>query len=247
MAVDGAATPSSPLLRMQGVSAAYGYVGVLNAIDLEIDRGEVVCLLGRNGAGKTTAIRTICGLLWPSAGSVTLAGRDISRATPMEIVAAGVSTVPEGRRVFASLTVRENLVLGAYSRADRRPGLVDCSEIFDLFPRLAERANQRAGTLSGGEQQMLAMGRAMMAKPQLLLLDEPSMGLAPILIEAVFDTIDSLAQRGITTLLVEQNAVAALDVSDRAYVLEQGRIVSHGPAAALSNDDAIRRSYLGIK
>jgi branched-chain amino acid transport system ATP-binding protein len=235
-----------PLLKLHQVSAAYGHVRVLRGIDLSVDAGEVVCLLGRNGAGKTTAIRTICGLLPASVGTVRFAGRDITRATPMDIVGAGIATVPEGRRVFASLTVRENLVLGAFSRRRGRPDRTDCSEIYELFPRLAERANQRAGTLSGGEQQMLAMGRALMAKPRLLLLDEPSMGLAPILIEAVFDTIDRLARRGITVLLVEQNAVAALDVADRAYVLEHGHIVQQGLAVDLKDNEDVRRSYLGL-
>jgi len=237
---------AAPLLALQGVSSTYGHVRVLQAIDLAVEAGEVVCLLGRNGAGKTTAIRTMCGLLPAVSGTVRFAGRDITQATPMDIVGAGIATVPEGRRVFPSLTVRENLILGAYSRRKGRPDRTDCGEIYELFPRLAERAGQRAGTLSGGEQQMLAMGRALMAKPRLLLLDEPSMGLAPKLIEAVFDTIDGLARRGITILLVEQNAVAALDVADRAYVLEQGSIVQQGSAMDLKDNAEVRRSYLGL-
>jgi branched-chain amino acid transport system ATP-binding protein len=235
-----------PLLTLSRVEAGYGQSRVLGGIDLEVQEGEVVCLLGRNGAGKTTTIRTICGLLHPTFGSVRFQGQEISRAAPTAIVRSGIGTVPEGRRVFPSLTVEENLLIGAYVRRSGFRAKADLGPVFAMFPRLAERRTQAAGSLSGGEQQMLAMGRALMGRPKLLLLDEPSMGLAPMLIEAVFDTINNLARDGITILLVEQNASAALDVADRAYVLERGLIVQHGPAAELHDHPEVRESYLGM-
>lgn len=234
------------MLNLNAVSAGYAEQStVLFGIDMTVAAGEVVTLLGRNGAGKSTTIKTICGLLKPSAGTILFDGQDITRLGPGEIVELGVAVVPEGRRVFASLTVEENLLMGAYShRKGFRPH-ANLDEIHALFPRLAERRRQLAGTLSGGEQQMLAIGRALMSRPRLLLLDEPSMGLAPILIETIFDTINTLAANGITILLVEQNAVAALDVADRAYVLERGKIVQSGLASVLEQTADIQSSYLG--
>ena len=234
------------LLTLKSVTAGYAEQStVLFGLDITVATGEVVCLLGRNGAGKSTTIKTICGLLKPSAGTISFNGQDITRLAPGAIVGLGMAVVPEGRRVFASLTVEENLLMGAYVH---RQGLIPrahLDEVHALFPRLAERRRQTAGTLSGGEQQMLAIGRALMSRPRLLLLDEPSMGLAPILIETIFDTINTLASNGITILLVEQNAVAALDVADRAYVLERGRIVQSGLASELEQTADIRSSYLG--
>jgi branched-chain amino acid transport system ATP-binding protein len=234
------------MLSLRGVEAGYGeQASVLSGIDIDVAEGEVVCLLGPNGAGKSTTIRTICGLLPTRAGRIEFDGRDITGASPATNVAGGMAVVPEGRRVFPTLSVEENLMMGAYSH---RKGIVP-SESFDdvyaLFPRLAERRTQLAGTLSGGEQQMVAMGRALMVRPRLLLLDEPSMGLAPLLIELVFDTINKLAMQGITILLVEQNAVAALDVADRGYVIERGVVVHAGLAADLEQTSEIQSSYLG--
>ncbi|MES2786066.1 MAG: ABC transporter ATP-binding protein [Pseudomonadota bacterium] len=239
------ATQTPPLLQLIDVHAGYATSEVLAGVSLEVMDGEIVCLLGRNGAGKTTTIRTIAGLLVPTRGSIKIAGVESSRSAPMDIVAAGIAVVPEGRKVFKSLTVEENLYVGAYSR---RSGLIpraSLDRVFELFPRMAERRKQLAGTLSGGEQQMLAMGRAMMAQPRLLLLDEPSMGLAPLLIDLIFETINQLAENGVTILLVEQNATAALDVSDRAYVLERGQIVLSGTSQALEQTEEVRHAYLG--
>jgi branched-chain amino acid transport system ATP-binding protein len=237
---------TQPFLALSAVEAGYGeQASVLCGIDLQVDAGEVVCLLGRNGAGKTTTIRAICGLLPLRSGTMHFDGKDITNAGPTATVAAGIAVVPEGRRVFPTLTVEENLFMGAYSH---RKGIVARSvvdEVYALFPRLAERRRQLAGTLSGGEQQMVAMGRALMVRPRLLLLDEPSMGLAPLLIELVFDTINTLAMQGITILLVEQNATAALDVADRGYVIERGRVAHARLAADLEATSDIRSSYLG--
>lgn len=237
---------SPPLLTLSGVCAGYAPQStVLSGVDMEVRAGQIVCLLGRNGAGKSTTIKTICGLLRPTSGSIVFDGQDITRSNPAAIVALGIAVVPEGRRVFASLSVEENLLMGAYSRRNGIVPRAPLDEIHALFPRLAERRNQLAGTLSGGEQQMLAIGRALMSQPRLLLLDEPSMGLAPILIETIFDTINTLAASGITVLLVEQNAVAALDVSDHAYVLERGRIVQSDLASVLEQTEDIQTTYLG--
>lgn len=236
----------SPLLRLSDVHAAYGAAAVLFGIDLEVRDGEVVCLLGRNGAGKSTTIKTISGLLQPSRGSISFAEQELTGCSPMEIVGRGIAVVPEGRRVFPSLTVQENLTIGAYAKRSGIVPKVALEEIHDLFPRLAERRNQMAGTLSGGEQQMLAMGRAMMARPRMLLMDEPSMGLAPLLIDQVFETINYLAKQGITILLIEQNAAAALDIADRAYVIERGRVVLSGDAADLQESEEVRSTYLGV-
>lgn len=240
------AIAASPLLVLDDVLAGYGQVQVLRGVSLTVGEGEVVALLGRNGAGKTTVIRTICGLLPPRGGRIRLAGDDIGGMPARRVSALGIATVPEGRAVFRSLTVAENLAVGAYGKRTRRaPTRCDFSAVFELFPRLKERRNQPAGTLSGGEQQMLAMGRALMSSPRLLLLDEPSMGLAPMLIDLVFDVIDRLARSGMTILLVEQNAAEALDIADRGYVLEQGCVVRDGPTDLLERDDAVRASYLG--
>ena len=239
---------TTPLLALRSLRAGYlRDVPVLDGVDLEVRRGEIVTLLGRNGAGKSTAIRAICGLLKPSSGEIRFNDVNIAGRDPAAIVKSGIAVVPEGRRVFASLTVEENLTIGAYSH---RSGVVprpSLERLFTTFPRLAERRAQRAGTLSGGEQQMVAMGRALMADPRLLLLDEPSMGLAPMLIETIFDMINILVQSGITILLVEQNASTALDIADRAYVLERGRIVVSGMASDLRSDPEVQASYLGVE
>jgi branched-chain amino acid transport system ATP-binding protein len=234
-------------LALTDIDAGYlPGVRVLFGVSLTVREGEVVSLLGRNGAGKSTIIRVISGLLQPTSGRVSLFGEDVTGSDPADFVSRGAAIVPEGRRVFGSLTVEENLTVGGFAH---RRGLVprpDLDRVYAAFPRLAERRRQQASTLSGGEQQMLAMGRALMARPRLLLLDEPSMGLAPMLIEAVFDMIDTLARDGMTVLLVEQNACEALDVADRAYVLERGRVVRSGEAPALQSDPEIRASYLGV-
>jgi branched-chain amino acid transport system ATP-binding protein len=242
MATDGRA----PRLSIAGLDAAYGRVNALRGINIVVETGEVVCLLGRNGAGKTTLIRTICGTLRPTAGAIHFDGELISHLPAAAIVARGIGTVPEGRGVFPSLTVEENLRMGAYAHRKGPWSHADLGEAFAMFPRLRERRRQLAGTLSGGEQQMLAIGRALISRPRLLLLDEPSMGLAPLLVEAIFDTIDALAGQGMTILLVEQNASAALDLADRAYVLEQGRISHAGSAGALQDDPEVRSAYLGL-
>jgi branched-chain amino acid transport system ATP-binding protein len=237
---------SSPLLAISDLHAAYvAGVDVLKGVSLDVGAGEVVCLLGRNGAGKSTLIKTVCGLLPARSGRIVFAGTDLTGAPAATIVRSGIAVVPEGRRVFSALTVNENLAMGGYSRRGGVGPTWRFERVYDLFPRLAERRSQLAGTLSGGEQQMVAMARALMAEPKLLLLDEPSMGLAPMLIELIFDTINRLASDGITILLVEQNAAAALDVADRAYVLERGRVQRSGSAKAVESDPQIRQSYLG--
>ncbi|WP_144294786.1 ABC transporter ATP-binding protein [Rhodoligotrophos appendicifer] len=232
------------LLRLSGVNAGYIRSDVLVGVDLTINEGEVVCLLGSNGAGKTTTIRTISGELKARQGKVIFAGQEIQGQSPAAVVRAGIATVPEGRSIFPQLTVKENLLMGAYSRK-RSFQRSEIERAFEMFPRLKERQNQAGGTLSGGEQQMLAISRALMAKPKLLLLDEPSMGLAPILVEMVFETVTKLAAEQVTILLVEQNAEAALEVSQRAYVMERGRIVMQGTSAELRDSEGIRAAYLG--
>lgn len=237
------------MLQIQNLYAGYGKVGVLHDISLIVPKGQVVTLIGSNGAGKTTTMRAISGMIKPSGGSISLNGQDISGLTSNKIARSGLAHSPEGRRVFATLSVTDNLLLGAFPRLTfgRERGDVpgDLARVFDLFPRLKERAAQQAGTLSGGEQQMLAMGRALMLNPDVLLLDEPSMGLAPLLVKEVFRIIGELKERGITMLLVEQFAAAALDVADYGYVLENGRISCHGPAQQLKSDPAVRAAYLG--
>jgi branched-chain amino acid transport system ATP-binding protein len=237
------------MLQIQNLHAAYGKVEVLHDVSLSVPKGKVVTLIGSNGAGKTTTMRAISGMIKPTAGSVSLNGKNITGLTSSKIARAGLAHSPEGRRVFATLPVTDNLLLGAFPRLTfgRARGDVqgDLDRVFDLFPRLKERATQLAGTLSGGEQQMLAMGRALMLNPEVLLLDEPSMGLAPLLVKEVFRIISELKERGITMLLVEQFAAAALDVADYGYVLENGRISCHGPAQQLQNDPAVKAAYLG--
>ena len=233
------------LLSLAGVVAGYGGITALKGIALNVDEGEIVTLIGSNGAGKSTTLRAISALIRPRSGHITFDGRAIDAMKAHEVVAAGISQVPEGRGVFARLSIVENLLLGAYQRRDRAAIQEDMERGFVLFPRLRERAGQAAGTLSGGEQQMLAIARALMARPRLLLLDEPSMGLSPILVETIFATIRQIREQGATILLVEQNAAMALEVADRAYVLESGLITLEGSGAALAKDDSVRRAYLG--
>ena len=232
------------MLEVKDINVYYGLIHALRDVSFEVNEGEVVALIGANGAGKTTTLHTITGLLPSKGGTVTFEGKDITRKPGHAIVRLGMSHVPEGRRVFAGLTVAENLRMGAYTRpAGEIPESLKM--VYERFPRLEERKNQAAGTLSGGEQQMLAMGRALMSKPKLLMLDEPSMGLAPILVEQIFDIIRELHAAGTTILLVEQNAQAALSVADRAYVLETGKISLTGTGAELMASDAVRKAYLG--
>ncbi len=234
-----------PLLRVNEIEACYGRVRALHRVSLEVAEGSVVALLGANGAGKTTTLRVISGLLRPTRGSVEFDGRRIDGTTPDRLVRMGIVQVPEGRQIFADLTVRENLLLGGYARRDLGPTRQDPPRVFEYFPRLRERLGQRAGTLSGGEQQMLAIGRALMARPRLLLLDEPSLGLAPMMVKEIFRVISEIRAAGTTVLLVEQNAHMALDVADRAYVLETGRVILGDRSAALRQREEVRRAYLG--
>ena len=233
------------MLTLQTVHSAYGNIQALRGISLQVERGEVVTLIGSNGAGKTTTLRTIMGLLVPWQGEIALEGRRIDGLSTDRIVRLGLAQSPEGRRVFARMSVRENLEMGAFVRRQTGNIAADIEHVFQLFPRLRERAHQRAGTLSGGEQQMLAMGRALMARPKILLLDEPSMGLAPIFVEIIFDIIRTINVEGTTILLVEQNARMALQVAHRGYVLQSGEIILHDRAAELLRSDVVRKSYLG--
>ena len=233
------------LLRLEDLHAAYGPVAALRGLDLAVAPGELVCLIGANGAGKTSTLRAISGLLPPARGRIVFDGREIQRAAPARILEAGIAHCPEGRRVFPYLTVEENLRMGAYVRRDRRGIAEDVERVCAHFPILAERRRQMAGTLSGGEQQMLAIGRALMARPRLILFDEPSLGLAPTVVETTFEIIADIRRRGTTVLMVEQNAYLALRMADRGYVMETGRIVLAGPAAELLADDHVRRAYLG--
>jgi branched-chain amino acid transport system ATP-binding protein len=232
------------MLEVRGLRVAYGGIAAVKGIDLDVARGELVCLIGANGAGKTTTLKAIAGALAPAGGRVLLEGRDVAGVPPHEMVRKGLALVPEGRGVFARLTVEENLRMGAYCRTDAAIG-TDVDRMFALFPRLRERRRQVAGTLSGGEQQMLAIGRAVMSRPKLLLLDEPSMGLAPMAAQSVFATIREIAAGGVTVLLVEQNARAALELARRGYVMESGAIVLSGEAGALLSDPKVREAYLG--
>jgi branched-chain amino acid transport system ATP-binding protein len=233
------------LLELTDVHTYYGAIHALRGISMSIEEGEIVTLIGSNGAGKSTTLRTISGLLKPRQGQILLRNARIDGMAPHQIVSLGVSQSPEGRRVFARMTVHENLEMGAFSRRDRTAVEADFERAYTLFPRLRERASQRAGTLSGGEQQMLAIGRALMAAPKVLLLDEPSMGLAPILVEQIFEIIKTINAQGTTVLLVEQNALMALGVADRGYILQTGEIVLTDQAKALANNEAVRRAYLG--
>ena len=232
------------MLEVEDLHVYYGEIHALKGISLHVGHGEIVALLGNNGAGKTTTLKTVSGLLAPRSGRVLLEGRPIHALPPHEIVARGVAQSPEGRKIFNRLTVVENLEMGAYLRVDAAVR-ADMDGVFELFPRLRERRLQVAGTLSGGEQQMLAIGRALMARPRILLLDEPSMGLAPLLVEQIFDTVSSINRQGATILLVEQNAAIALSVAHRAYVLETGNVVLEGTAAVLYEHPEVRRAYLG--
>jgi branched-chain amino acid transport system ATP-binding protein len=233
------------MLSLENVSVNYGAINALSGVSLHVEKGEVVTLIGANGAGKSTTLRTITGLLEPAAGRVVYEGEDISGAATHKLVARGISMSPEGRGVFANLTVRENLQMGAYLQKNRSQIASDMERVFQMFPRLKEREAQSAGTLSGGEQQMLAMGRALMSRPRLLLLDEPSLGLAPLVVHTIFEAIEEIRSKGTTILLVEQNAHAALKHSDRAYVLETGQIVMEGPSKELAADPRIKEAYLG--
>ena len=233
------------MLELTDVHVQYGNIRSLRGVTLRVAEGELVALIGSNGAGKTTTLRTISGLLRPSPGAITFEGADIHRASTDRIVALGISHCPEGRRIFGSLSVRENLVLGAVSRSDQAAIATDMEMVFELFPLLQERLRQAGGTLSGGEQQMLAIGRALMARPRLLLLDEPSMGLAPVLVEQIFATIAEVNRQGTTMLLVEQNAAMALSIAHRGYVLETGAVVLSGTAGQLAENAEVRRAYLG--
>jgi len=233
------------MLKVEGLQVYYGNIAALKGISLEVNEGEVVTLIGSNGAGKSTTLRTISGLLKPRKGEVTFMGKRIDGMPAHEVVQLGLAQSPEGRRIFQRMTVAENLALGAFLRKDKAEILEDQERMLELFPRLRERINQKAGTLSGGEQQMLAVARAQMTRPKLLLLDEPSMGLAPVLVDLIFATIRKIREQGTTVLLVEQNARAALSVADRAYVLESGKIKLQGPARELRNDPEITKAYLG--
>ncbi|MDQ3754193.1 MAG: ABC transporter ATP-binding protein [Acidobacteriota bacterium] len=233
------------MLTLENISVNYGAIEALRGVSMHVGQGEVITLIGANGAGKTTTLRTITGLLAPRVGRVVYEGEDISGAATHKLVARGIAMSPEGRGVFANLTVRENLQMGAYLKNNKREISEDMERAFTMFPRLKEREAQKAGTLSGGEQQMLAIGRALMSRPRLLLLDEPSLGLAPLVVHTIFESIDEIRSRGTTILLVEQNAHAALKHSDRAYVLETGRIVMEGISKDLANDPRIKEAYLG--
>ena len=232
------------MLEVRDLHVYYGKIHALKGISFRVTEGEIVTLLGNNGAGKTTTLKTLSGLLAPRQGDVLLDGGSLVGAPPHGVVQKGVTHVPEGRRIFNRLSVVENLTMGAYTRSDRDI-TTDMENVFTIFPRLKERRTQVAGTLSGGEQQMLAIGRALMAKPRLLLLDEPSMGLAPVLVEQIFETVLAINRRGVTVLLVEQNAAMALSIAQRGYVLETGRIALEGPAAELAENPEVRRAYLG--
>ena len=235
-----------PLLSLEKLEVAYGGIQAVKGIDLAVEQGELVCLIGANGAGKTTTLKGICGLLPVKSGRIVYGGEDVTGRPAFTLVRRGLAMVPEGRGVFGALTIEENLAMGAYIRNDKDGIKSDIERVFGLFPRLKERRRQTAGTLSGGEQQMLAMGRALMARPKMLLLDEPSMGLAPLLVDQIFSIVAGLKRQGITVLLVEQNAYAALAIADRGYVLETGRISHSGTGRDLLNDQRVREAYLGV-
>ena len=236
---------AEPMLNISDINVYYGAIHAIKGISLVVNQGEIVTLIGANGAGKSTTLRTISGLLKPKTGSITFQGQDIAGTPAHKIVGLGISQVPEGRRIFTEMTVMENLDLGAFIRKDKDGIAADKKRVFELFPRLEERQDQVAGTLSGGEQQMLAMGRALMSRPKLLLLDEPSMGLAPLLIKEIFSIIEDINKSGTTVLLVEQNANMALSIANRAYVLETGRITLSGDAKKLAASEDVRKAYLG--
>ena len=233
------------MLEIKDLEVYYGMIQAIKGISFEVNEGEVIALIGANGAGKTTILHTISGLIAPKKGSITFEGQEITKIPVHKIVENGLAQVPEGRRVFPSLSVLQNLKLGAYTRKDKKEIDDTLKMIYERFPRLEERKNQPAGTLSGGEQQMLAMGRALMSKPRIILMDEPSMGLSPIFVNEIFDIIKQVSASGTTVLLVEQNAKKALSIADRGYVLETGKIVKEGKASDLLNDEAVKKAYLG--
>ncbi|NLV20959.1 MAG: ABC transporter ATP-binding protein [Syntrophomonadaceae bacterium] len=233
------------MLKVNEIDVYYGAIHALKKMSLEVEQGTIVTLIGANGAGKTTTLKTISGILRPKSGSIKYKGSDITKVAPEKIVSLGISQVPEGRRIFPTMTVLENLEMGAYLRKDKKEILKDMENVFNRFPRLQERRKQLAGTLSGGEQQMLAIGRALMARPELMLMDEPSMGLAPLLVKEIFEIIKDINARGTTILLVEQNANMALSVADKAYVIETGEIVLQGSAEQLMKSEEVRKAYLG--
>ena len=233
------------MLEVKGLQVYYGVIQALKVVSFEVNQGEVIALIGANGAGKTTTLHTVTGLIPAKAGSIMFEGVDITKMPAHKIVEMGIAHVPEGRRVFSQLSVYENLIMGAYTRKDKKEIAENLEKVYQRFPRLKERKNQRAGTLSGGEQQMLAMGRALMSNPKMIVMDEPSMGLSPIFVNEIFDIIEKVSASGTTVLLVEQNAKKALSIADRAYVLETGKIVLSGDAKELMNDDSIKKAYLG--
>ena len=233
------------MLEVKDLEVYYGMIQAIKGISFHVDKGEVIALIGANGAGKTTTLHTVTGLLSPKSGHVIFEGKDITKVPAHKIVSMGMAHVPEGRRVFAELSVYENLKMGAYTRKDKNEIEESLKNVYKRFPRLEERKSQMAGTLSGGEQQMLAMGRALMSKPKIILMDEPSMGLSPIMVNEIFDIIRSVSESGTTVLLVEQNAKKALSIADRAYVLETGKIALEGKAKDLLEDDSIKKAYLG--
>ncbi|HCG00686.1 MAG TPA: ABC transporter ATP-binding protein [Chloroflexi bacterium] len=234
------------LLEIKGIDASYGRVQALRGVTIEVDAGEIVALIGSNGAGKTTTLRTISGLMHPAKGTITFNGKDITHTEPQKIVDLGICHSPEGRRLFTRMSVLDNLRMGAYTRSNSAEIKKDMDRVFELFPRLKERANQITGTLSGGEQQMCAMGRALMAEPKVLMLDEPSLGLAPILVQTIFDIVREINSQGTPVLLVEQNAHKALEVAHRGYVLETGVIVQTGTGKELLESEEIQKAYLGM-
>lgn len=238
-------TDSSPLLELKELDVSYGGIRAVRGLNLTVRRGELVALIGANGAGKSTTLRAICGLVGRAGGDILYDGRSIAGTPSYMLVRDGLVMVPEGRGIFGQLTIEENLAMGAYSRRDVEQIQRDTEHVLELFPRLRERLKQSAGTLSGGEQQMLAMGRAMLSRPRLLLLDEPSMGLAPIMVDRIFDVIQTIADEGVTILLIEQNARLALEVSHRGYVMESGRLILEGPSTQLLDDPKVRAAYLG--
>ena len=233
------------MLKVTDLQVYYGVIQALKGISFEVNEGEVIALIGANGAGKTTILHTVTGLINQKAGKIEFEGKDISHTPAYKIVAEGMAHVPEGRRVFAELSVYDNLMMGAYTRKDKKEIAETLEMVYRRFPRLEERKNQMAGTLSGGEQQMLAMGRALMSKPKIILMDEPSMGLSPIFVNEIFDIIKAVSASGTTVLLVEQNAKKALSIADRAYVLETGKIILEGDAKVLMNDERVKKAYLG--
>ena len=233
------------MLEVKDLEVYYGVIQAIKGISFHVDKGEIIALIGANGAGKTTTLHTVTGLISPKNGHVLFEGKDITKIPAHKIVSMGMAHVPEGRRVFAELSVYENLKMGAYTRKDKNEIEESLKNVYKRFPRLEERKNQMAGTLSGGEEQMLAMGRALMSKPKIILMDEPSMGLSPIMVNEIFDIIRSVSESGTTVLLVEQNAKKALSIADRAYVLETGKIVLEGKAKDLLEDDSIKKAYLG--